>query len=54
MTEQWTGYPIPPWPQYRDDMQFGWADKQILERLGAIEGRLSRIEELLSKSHDKE
>lgn len=53
-TETITPYPLPGWP-YRNEVwpseQF---DAQILRRLGVIEDRLSRIEQMVANLQPKE
>lgn len=52
-TELFTNYPLSPWG-YMATSPGERLDDEVIRRLGMIESRLSRIEELLSKSHVKE
>lgn len=53
MTEQFTPYPIPAM-EWREHPLEERLDAKILERLGAIEDRLSKIEALLSRQQPNE
>lgn len=55
MTEAFTNYPLPPWPWMQSySSPADRLDEKILEKLGMIEQRLSRIEELMASSATKE